>query len=347
MLLDINKIQVDVGGFWHVCIFLGVAFCLLSIIGSHFRRLHPVALAFWAYVLGWSLFLVEWPHALYGDATRSFKATAGETLVEVIVLPIFLLVSDRKWLWNIIPFAVTFTLTCVWLKLPGLLNAPSFNLAFAALCLPFVPVWLALATVVSVACHHAGTAQLIIASQIAALGFLSIKGPIRKQIEKLSYGSAVLVGVACGLGIVACVALAFHHAQGPLLMGNGRVHMWMPLLQKWAEQWESIVLGFGPGSYVWLNLARGWHYKTSNAIFLQGHSDVLQIPFELGLAGFALAIGTVYVAVKNVIARPRWLAATLGAIAFCMTYHPFRYFPSALMMALIFREGLVRGKHSA
>ncbi len=98
------------------------------------------------------------------------------------------------------------------------------------------------------------------------------------------------------------------------------------------------IAGVGPGSFMWCSLLID---KFKEPMFLQMHSDWLQLAFEEGIVGILLVIATVLIAVKRALSNKRVLMGIAGASVFALTYHPLRFFPSAIMLALIFSEALV------
>lgn len=306
--------QIDIGGVWRITIFFGIAFSIIKwVSGSDVAPLSAKLL--WSYTLVSALFILEFPLVQFGEVHTAFQATAGQALIEAIFIPIGAIVF-RKLIPKLLPYVVSFALLCVWMNWPGFLHAPSFHSAFAALAIPLlVSPYLIGAVVITVLTHHGTTALLILSAQMLAL-------TLRLKKRRL-----LIFLVAFALSAYFC------RAGGPLLNGEERLTKYAEFMGFWAREWRWIILGVGPGSFMWTSLMLD---KFQTPLFLQMHSDWLQIVWELGLVGFALTVGVFLSAIKSAWDKPRLLAAIAGCAAFGLTYHPLRFYPPALLIAYIF-----------
>lgn len=317
--MNVLTIAIDYMGTWHIHLFFGTAICALLLLEGYRKRIGWAATLLWIYAVISALYLVEFPDLPFGNYTRAFRATAGESLAELLLIPTAIL-TFRWRIWNLIPWLTGWTIACIWMGWNGPLMAASFNAALVALCIPFVPHWMKALGIATILSRHAGTAQLILCTQLLALAVHD------RRIRRLLIPGTVLLG-----------CLVYIYRQGDVLAGQGRLGIWTRTLTVWAENWRTIIFGMGPGSFMWVSLMVD---KFQIPAFFHMHSDVLQVLFELGLIGLSLALCTLYRAVRNVWDSPRLLAAVFGAVAFCATYHPFRFFCSAFVMGLIFKECL-------
>lgn len=308
-------VQLDLGGVWYITFFFGIAATLVLAL----KRLSlPLpAKLFWAYTLLYSLFYLEFPLVYFGEMTNVFKLTAGQVFVETLFVPLTVLFFWDK-IERLIPYAVAFALLCAWAGWPGLFNAGSFNLAFAALGFMFCPLWLRALVVATVATHHGNTAALILAAHALAYGF---KGYGWK------YWRVALLALAL-------LFLALYAREGSFVGGFDRLQKYELFMRFWANDWRWIGFGVGPGSFVWTSFMLD--DKNRSDLFVQMHSDWLQIAWELGAAGFGLAVWTWISAVRIAWGKVEVLSALFGCAAFALTYHPLRYYPSAILTAYIF-----------
>src|SRR5574337_318547 len=224
--------QIDIMGVWHIAIFAGL---LALILGMIWRiRAFPIEFKLlWSYVLGYSLFLFEFPALHFGLYDRAFQWTSAQVFAEAAVIPLGAVLFWRIGV-KVLPYVVAFSLACVWFKLPGLMIAPSFNTALCAAAILFVPWWLKIAVLLTIATHHGTTAMMIIAAQLLAFAIKDRKG------------RAVIA-----VGIPSLLVLAYIHSNGPLLDGMERLETYKAFMTFWASKWKWIVVGVGPGSFMW------------------------------------------------------------------------------------------------
>lgn len=309
--------QIDIGGIWHIGMFFGLV--MLTLYGVRQTHLPIITQILWLYAMGYALFLLEYPYLQFADYHTAFQATAGQALAEMLIVPLFALSLRRFYrLWFALMSLVISSLFCVWFHWEGLLIAPSFHTAYLALCLPFLPFWLGVLTVFTIITHHGSTALLILMAQ--AIGWMGLK-------RRYKQGIAIL--------LVAILVLVLSPHQMPYFDGLERLQKYQDYLTLWAADWRSILFGAGPGSFMWLSLL---HDGFRGPLFLQMHSDWLQILFELGVIGIILTGGTVIAALKITRSQPQLFCAILGACAFGLTYHPLRFFPTAFTIACIFGQ---------
>lgn len=299
---------IDIGGIWRIGIFFGLASIVVGLIWRHLRNVEGLLLT---YVLISALYILEYPALPFGDLNTAFQATAGQVLAEVVLITMGAIVFQRQ-AFKILPYFVAFETLCIWANRDGLLTAYTFATAFLAATLPFLPLWLSAAVIITVLFHHGSTALMVLGAQLFAL--VLVKRRFRPWAPLL-------------FGVLAYSAY-LHHG----LAGYARITKYQQFMTFWASQWKWIWLGVGPGSFMWTSLILE---KFKGDIYLQMHSDWLQITFELGLIGLVL---TLAVWVKNIYHswdNPRILAALFGCGAFGLTYYPLRFFPTAFFVAMV------------
>lgn len=307
--------QVDLGGIWHIAIFAGLSLAVVKW-AWEFGAAPKVARILWAYVLISALFILEWPALHFGLYTVAYQAQAGQVIAELILTPALAMLAFR-WVGRALPYFALYTCACIWLGKDGLLYSPSFQAAFAALCIPFVSIWVGAIIGLTVVTHHAGTAQAMILAMLL-VAFIKKRG--------FSFWPSYLLFPA--------FAFAMHfYRMGPLLNGQGRVEEYAKMFHFWLKEPRWIALGVGPGSFMWTSVVMD-HFKTP--VFFQLHSDWLQILWESGAVGFVLA-GLVFIeAVKRSWSNLNTLAGVVGCGVFALTYYPLRFFPTAILTAWIF-----------
>jgi hypothetical protein len=311
--------QVDIGGVWQISYFIGVALILVGWL----RHLKPrealplPAKLLWGYVLLSALFIIEWPAPHFMQYTAAYSRTAAQAFIEVLFIPVGAILFNQQ-IKRLIPWAVALSLACVWFHWTGLLRAPSFHSSFAALAVPFLPMWMWPVVGITALTHHGSTALMIMAVQGAVIGWSY------RHVKWVKPGMAVL--------LLACGAAAWIHS-GAMFDGGERLMKWRQFMTFWAQEKKWWVLGVGPGSFMWTSLMLD-KFKP-NDLFLQMHNDWLQIVFENGLVGLGLVLWTLLAAVKRVWGNPWLLASLAGLAVFGLTYYPLRFAPTALLTAWI------------
>lgn len=313
---------LDPGGVWLTTYFIGLSLIIVLVGRRLVGRLLPVsAQAFWVYVLLQALFIVEYPRAHFGPYTPSFQSTAAQAFIEALFIPIAAIIFNRA-IGYLIPVVAVTTSLFVWLDYPGLMHAPSFNMALAAMCVPAIRSrsikYFVIATALS---HHGSTALAILLAQFVVT-------VMQSRISRWYFL----------LAIAACVVSAFVFQNQPWFNSGERIQKWIEYMQFWAGSWKRIVFGSGPGSFVWYSIMT---HKYQTGVYLQMHSEFLQVLWESGLIGFGLMTATAVSAVKRVWKDPVLLQGILGCMAFALTYEPWRYFSTALLTAWFFANVLV------
>ncbi len=301
-------IQIDGGGIWHIVLFCGTALCALKLTWRY-----PL----WSYVSVWALYLLEFPGNQFGQYHVAFMATAGQTLAEVLLIPMFVLSLTDEWadrLMKSFHWIILYSIICVWTQRDGFMIAPSFNTALIALYLPFADIPLALTSLVTIGTHHGSTALLILAAYLALF---------------MRVWSVFIIPVL--------LLVAYFHSNQAWFDSADRIEHWRRYMAFWASDWKQIAIGSGPGTFMYLGMMLD---EFKPPFFLAMHSDWLQCVFELGLVGLALIGWTIFKCLKRARRNPQVIAGILGCMAMACTYHGLRFFPSAILAALIFRKSL-------
>lgn len=316
-------------GFFIGTFLMGAMFCF------HFKnRIGYLASALLAWTLGSALWTLEFPVLPYNALTKAYQVTAGQCFAEVILaVAFFCIISDRlhERLMKLFSILVMIQLACVWARIRGPMIAPSFDLAVAAIYLPFAPAWLQIVIVGTILTHHAGTADLILASEFFAWS-------LKHMRPKYIIASGVLA-------VAAFLAVAYFHSHAPMLDGLERISQYKRFMRFWLYGpgdeliWPFILAGVGAGTFTWCSILID---KFQDPVVLFLHSDWLQILFELGSVGFLLSLGVWFQAVRRMWSRTEYVAALFGVAACGMFYHPLRFAPSIFLLGLIFRKALIQ-----
>lgn len=325
--------QIDPGGVWRVSIFFGLLFLIVSLAWRHRQEIGVLVGAGWSYALGRALYILEFPSFPFGDYNVAFISTAGQNFAELILIPgaVFMLGDrGRRYLWEVFKWTILVEVCLVWLKFPALMTVPyagSLDLALIAMFVPFAPAWLAALSVFTILLHHGATAQSVLAAQ--ALVFLFYYFKRRYAVILAAASTAALT-----------LAAYIHTRGGSPFDSEGRLKMWKRAMLFWyhgglqpdavSSKW--ILIGVGPGTFMWTHFMMDGFV---GEIFPWLHSDWLQVTWELGTLGGAAMLAITLLAAWRSRKAPRALAGVLGCAVCALSYHPLRYFPSALLVALV------------
>lgn len=319
-VVEINPltVHVGIGSMWLKGLAVGM---FLTLLPPLYKKVAPFSRALallWVYALGYGIFLFEWPSLHFGEYTTAYQATAGQTFAEYLLIPLFAvfyfkLIRDYIWV------LVLLSLACTWFHFAGLLPTGSMNTAFAAACLPLLVPGLRALVILTALTHHGSTALLIVAAYFV-LSFVHS----RKDSE---------TGVFSLLLLLAASAFSAWCLSGKLFDGGERLMMYGKLMTFWTAEWKWVVFGMGPGTYLHTGLLVS-RYRPP--LFLQLHSDWLQLLWALGLVGLALALRGTWDAVKSARKNCEALQLLAGCSLFMVTYHPNQYFSSAILTAFAY-----------
>jgi hypothetical protein len=304
---SVLSVPVDLGGIWHWGYTVGLIACAVSLLLPLFRW----AEALWLYYMSYCIWIMQAPRLPYGDYTRAFQATAGQSALEALLIPLAA-VHYRARVQAALPYVAIVEIFGIWYQRAALMGWESFDSALLALLLPFTRwKWLFWASVITVITHHGTTALLVLLTYFAVL-----------------QRNALLVMVP-----TAWASMLYFRA-GQAFNAGERAMAWKRMMGTWwAQGWDTVAFGFGPGSFMWNSLLID---DFRSPAFLHMHNDLLQILFELGAVGLLLTVGFVVASLRKCWDRPKIRASVIAACVFGLTYHPLRFFPSAIVVTLIF-----------
>ena len=142
------------------------------------------------------------------------------------------------------------------------------------------------------------------------------------------------------LAFCAYLQVDTYGVKVPLFNYAERLSIYSRYMKWWTSAWPFVVFGVGPGTFMWMSLLID---KFTPPLFLQMHSDWLQVLFELGIVGALLAIVSYVRALARAKNDTAQLAAVVGIGAFALTYHLFRFFPPAVLVVMILLRGVRKG----
>lgn len=319
-------------------------FCLVGFVLQQKHRIGLIPAVLWGYVIGSALVILEMTWRVpFGQFNPAFLGTSGQTLAEAILIPTFLLSLPNRFFnkWRYVFIVVSLIeIFCVWTFGTGIMIAQSFDNSLVAMFIPFAPLWLIVTSVITILFHHGSTAMMVIAAQGLVLSFFN------KRIRIIMLFLIPII-----------VVVAYLHSIGPMLDGTERIVVWKSLINHWWKEtaitqttpdgmvylalkiggdWWTRIFGIGAGSFMFLSII-----LEPKRMFLSAHSEPVQILFELGMFGLFLTLATVLYAAFQVRRNPKLLSAIAGVCACSLTYHPLRWFPTALLICCIFREALL------
>lgn len=311
---------VDYQGIWHWSLFVLAAGAALSCLKLEAQTL------LWGYIVSWTLVILLCPIQFFGFYHRAFEATAGQTLALATLLPFTFLKMRKEHAQKLLrwfKWIIVYEIYSVWRVQNGLMSAPSFNTALIAMYLPFAPLWLIIASLITIVFHHGTIAVAIVFSY----GLVQILKTPR---------SAKFVSIAIVIFSYSAALLARDQwGNIGFLMGMPeRLAKYKEYLSIWVGCWQTIIFGTGAGSFMWLSLMRD---KFAGTLYLCMHSDWLQILFEYGVIGAGLAIAVFISTLKKCWNNDKLLMGVVGGAVCMVGYHPWRFAPTMFLMLLILK----------
>lgn len=317
--------DIDTNGRWRILLSISYIISLIFFLKPYIKKIGLSAVLLWGYVLAYCVYLIEYPALSFGVVNTAYQATAGAAFLAALLIP-FLCIEKTSLIIKSIPYVAAIEMLAIVTNRRGLLTAQSFDLSFVSLCIPFVNFYLCIPIVLLVLFKHGATAKLILTAQIIVYAFKCKK-----------------YRISCCIMLAALAAMALYKSYNPISDGVERFQKWEQMLKIWSTDMPRIIFGTGPGSFIWQSLIADNFEQKSYGVFLQMHSDVLQILFEFGIVGLALSFAVLATAVKRSWNNPRILSAVFGSAAFALAYHPLHFAPSAILIGLIISLSLKLG----
>lgn len=327
---------IDPMGIWGLTMFFGMIICVVLLMRKYLPYIGWAPALLWGYALSNALFVLEFPDTPFGDYNRAFEATAGRSFAEMLLIPLAAAAAP-KLAWKIIPWLVLFDIGLVWFDhsafTPWDSVSTSFDTATMALFIPFSPVWLWPLSLLTIVTHHGSTALLILFAELLAWNYVKARPwPLGKKVR--AWIGFLVMGSAL-------ISIAYYHSNSAWFDSSERLHNYARFMEFPNRLWNFKVFGVGANSFMWVSLMMD-NFGSTNWVWML--SDWLQITFEFGRVGLALALATFVTAIWNVRRNAQLLAAVLGCGSFMLTYHPCHFFPTMFLFALIGNEAICKVK---
>lgn len=256
----------------------------------------------------------------------------------VVSMFLFLISTiDRKWVSSMFLFFEIMAIiqTILLLKYGvGLFSADSMDAAFVAVILPIsflrpkqYPYWfqfilMAIPPFILFAPRLGNTFFVALATM--TFSYLALK---RKRI-------ALILTIPLIAGIMA---LSYRMNGISFFRHADRTEQWK-FFMNWLFENEKQWLGTGLSTFQWVGPIL--QNKTTD-IFIWMHSEPLQIIFEQGLLGFALALILTYQCLSRSVKTPWLFVASIGLITISLTQFPLRYPVGQFLTLLLIRASLL------
>lgn len=304
---------------------------MIIILGFYFwERLGPWLTMTWTYFLIRGLMVFENPATPFiKELGMNFDQTAGQAFAQLLLIPLAVILIPDQLFKHWKKFAIAFGFIecfCLLIYGYGAFNARSFDAAFIASVFPLAPAILGVFLIVFIpAAQSAATAFTILISQ--ALAFAYVEKKYRKHLL-----------FACALAIIAGY---FFVPQLHGFSSSGRIPAWLRFFTWWFDN-ADFFTGTGTGTFQWLG---PYIDKFQGEMFLQMHNDWLQVFFEGGVIGLFLVVMAYWDLLLRSLKNPDLFRTLIGVGVFALTYHPLRFFPSALFICLLVREIMDEDKY--
>ncbi len=310
---------------WRTTNLIGMIIVTVCMCACFAKRLGPFLVVTWAYFLLRALMVFENPIAEFPRLGTQLDQTSGQAFAQLLVIPLAVLLMPKNIFKHWINFFSIFALVDSGLLAIfgyGLMNASSFDAGMIMVILPLLqPIVIVICLVCLLFSFHLATAIVVFVSQLGA----SAMRDSRHTALKIYTGILILLAAYAFLPQV-------HHFDS-----SHRLDAWQRFFEWWMKN-ASWTFGTGTGTFQWLGpLIDGLLDGKTGEMFIQMHNDWFQVLFEGGAIGFAFVAMSYIDLVIRSWKQGRLFVAVIGLGVFCLTYHPLRFFPSALFICCLIR----------
>lgn len=275
----------------------------------------------WGWILTSALRTYLFPSPTLNLFGLQIDHTSGQAFALALLPPFFVITLSyrwfKKWKKTLIPLAVIECLL-LWKYGYGLQNAISFDGAFLAAMIPFMPPLGMLAIFALAVKIRGATAFLIMGAQLLAyLRFTKRKIPM-------------------ALGLLALAAVAWYSQGDKIFNDSERLQTWYRSIG-FIYKAHGLIQGAGIGTFYWIGPTL---QRFHGDLFMHMHNDWLQCLFEAGIIGLSLMVVFYCRLLWRARDSARTFIALVGVGAFGLTYYPLHFFPSALFICFLVREAL-------
>lgn len=300
-----------------------IAMCILCLFPIYFYRktLHPFVLILWGYFLLKAVWTAYSPlyYPDYAPTLQGLIAWNGaQNLVQLILIPIFVLWCDSKKLWSVLKYITAANLVYIIVTKRTMGAWYTGNTMDMALAIFFLFSWghwlLYLLSIVALFVVGGATAYIMVAVKLLTL--------TKRWWKYTIPASLVLASVAVYL-------------KPSLLWPSDRVRIWDYSMQWWWNEGNHF-FGEGLGAFAWIGPVLG--VANGKAPYMWAHNDWVQNTFDSGFIGLALML-TLFVwsalkARKNVV-----LLGQIFAYFICMMfYSPLRVIIGQIILCVFIKE---------
>jgi hypothetical protein len=307
----------------------GMAALIIALVYFWSKEMPLIFLLLWGYLLLSALFVFQNPWATpfvfynqdgkpYSLATQ-MDQTTGQAFSQILLIPlvVFGAPSEVFKYWRVFFISIGVVEAVLLLTAGyGLLNASSFDAAFVATLVTIAPWPIRVFFVFAIwQSERAATAVLILCAQVFSLGVVP-------RLRHAVFGGGILF-------LLAAPFIFIVHG----FWSDTRAAAYVSFFKWWKVE-ASYFFGTGVGTFQWVGPAI---QKFEGKVYLQMHSDWLQILFEGGATGLVLSLWAYVHLLLKSRKSVELFAATIAVGVFCAFYHPFRFFPTSLFIVCLIR----------
>jgi hypothetical protein len=301
-----------------------------------------IAFGMLAWVLVSALLIAYYPPYTVDILSLRLRFVSSKSFLVVVTLTWFVASLRKDRVYLLLTFfealIVINSVSYVWWKY-GLFNAGSMDLAFMAMVYPvilfrprrknFAFYIQALTPLACLFVNRPGSTVYMALALALSVFF------IKERKWKILF--PMLLGLMA-LGYYKSYELGSYN----FFSDSNRIAPWLQMMSWWWEN-ANIWVGTGSGTFQWLGPEI--QNAQTDGIFIWMHNEYLQIAFEQGLVGLALALGLIYFCVRGAWNRP-WLLASIASTLFVFAVQfPLRFLFSQIFVLLLVRLALDKEFH--
>lgn len=168
-----------------------------------------------------------------------------------------------------------------------------------------------------------------IVATTSALTLFALFGSVLFYLTRFVPPKVTIAGVIlCILG--GLVGLTYMSGRDQYFSGNGRYTLWKETIEM-TEDKKLFGHGIGTFRYIYHKHKQSKESRELHGVFLQAHSDPIEVYFELGLIGLLTLLIIVYDFIRGLIRKTDLETWTFATIAFALALNSVGNFPFQLM----------------
>lgn len=312
-----------INNIWMLHNFVFIIIAVIIICASFRKEFGMLAIFFWLYVMC-SLangFQNPWND---NNLQYRFDASCANGMVLAIIIPILAYILNNKYrefIFKLLFFVSVVDAALVWKFDYGIFNANSADCAMLAMMYPAIfwrnfKIW-------------------TIPFAAFVLITIILKGKSTGSFALAAASLAMVSSVGAWVASISCATIfgfAWLNYGNLLFNDSARFKNWIHFFEWWAiniNPWYGT--GFGRAEWImpYLSLEK-------SRLFLWMHNEYLQVLFEGGAIGLALALAVLVQFFLLSRTQDRWKLATVVSVSVvCLTQFPFRFAFSAFFICFI------------